>query len=260
MDALVLDRAEVRISGRRVLGPLSLTIGPGECWAVLGPNGSGKTTLLTLAGARRQPSSGRVAVLGCWLGETPVRDLWPRIGHVSHALADRIDPSFAVEQVVLTGRSSALVPFFDDFEEDDLAEVDALLREAGCEQIARNRFGDCSLGERQRVLIARARFGDHEMLLLDEPAAGLDIPGREALLEATERACRDGATVLLSTHHLEEIPPSATHVLMLHDGRAVASGPVEDALSSRAFERTFGVRMSVGLEAGRWHAVPGRGF
>ena len=258
MDALVLEDAEVRIDGRRILGPLSLTVGTGECWVLIGPNGSGKTTLLSLAGARRQPSGGQVAVLGDWLGTTPIRDLWPRIGHVSHRLADGIAPGLSVEDVVLTGRDSGLVTWLQDFEHDDLAEADRLLREAGCADLARQRFRDCSLGERQRVLIARARFGLPELLLLDEPAAGLDLPGREALVAATEAACRDGTTVLMATHHLEEIPPSATHALLLHDGHQVEAGDIEEVLRPGPLAACFGVAIDVERRSGRWFASAAR--
>lgn len=258
MDALVLEDAEVTIGGRRVLGPLSLSVGAGECWVLLGPNGSGKTTLLSMAGARRQPSAGRVAVLGEWLGSTAIRELWPRIGHVSHRLADGIPAGLSVEDVVLTGRDSALVTWLQDFERDDLTEADRLLREAGCEELARQRFGDCSLGERQRVLIARARFGLPELLLLDEPAAGLDLPGREALVAAAQRACEDGSTVLMATHHLEEIPPSATHALLLRNGFAIEAGDIEEVLRPGPLTACFGLPVTVERRDGRWSAAAER--
>ncbi len=255
MEALALDRAEVRIGGRAILGPLSFSIDRGECWAALGPNGSGKTTLLALAGARRQPSSGEVRVLGKRLGATPVRELWPRIGHVTHSLAERLGPSLTVEDVVLTGRSSTLVTYLQDFAEVDRKEAAELIDQAGCGQLADRRFGDCSMGERQRVLIARARFGHPEMLLLDEPAAGLDIPGREALVAATERACGDGATVLMATHHLEEIPAAATHALLLRGGEAVAAGIIDGVLRSAPLRDCFGVPVEASRNGSRWSAT-----
>jgi len=259
MEPLVFEDAEVSLGGRRVLGPLSFAVGTGECWALLGPNGGGKTTLLSLAGARRQPSSGRVAVLGGWLGETPVRDLWPRIGHVSHRLGEALRPSMSVEEVVLTGRSSSLVTWLQDLAPDDLLEVDRLLEAAGCSALAGRRIGDCSLGERQRVLIARARFGMPELLLLDEPAAGLDLPGREALIAATQSACEDGASVVMATHHVEEIPPAATHAALLADGRIVASGYIEEVLTDARMTECFGLRVRVEIRGGRWSATADAG-
>ncbi|MCJ7832678.1 MAG: ATP-binding cassette domain-containing protein [Actinobacteria bacterium] len=249
-----MDKASVSIDGGTVLGPISWSVGAGECWVLLGPNGSGKTTLLSLAGARRQPSSGRVAVLGEFLGETGIRELWPRIGHVSHRLAEDISPSLSVEEVVLTGRSASLVTWLEEYGQDDLSEADRLLRESGCGHLARQRFGDCSLGERQRVLVARARFGVPELLLLDEPAAGIDLPGREELVAATQAACEDGSTVVLATHHLEEIPPAATHALLLSEGRVAVSGVIEDVLTSGNLSSCFGLELSVTQDGGRWGA------
>lgn len=254
MDPLFFDRATASVDGNTLLGPVSWSVGAGECWAVLGPNGSGKTTLLSLAGARRQPSGGRVAVLGEFLGETPIRELWPRIGHVSHRLAEDMSPSLTVEEVVLTGRSASLVTWLEEYGQDDLSEADRLLHESGCRELAQQRFGECSLGERQRVLVARARFGVPELLLLDEPAAGIDLPGREALVAATQAACEDGSTVVLATHHLEEIPSAATHALLLSRGSVVASGVIEDVLTSAALSSCFDIELSVTQAGGRWSA------
>jgi len=254
MDSLFFDRATVSVGGSTLLGPISWSVGAGECWVLLGPNGSGKTTLLSLAGARRQPSAGRVAVLGEFLGETPIRELWPRIGHVSHRLAEDISPSLTVEEVVLTGRSASLVTWLEEYGQDDLSEADRVLQESGCRGLARQRFGECSLGERQRVLVARARFGVPELLLLDEPAAGIDLPGREALVAATQAACEDGSTVVLATHHLEEIPPAATHSLLLSRGSVVASGVIEEVLTPAALSSCFDIELSVTQAGGRWSA------
>ena len=128
------------------------------------------------------------------------------------------------------------------------------MQESGCRDLARQRFGECSLGERQRVLVARARFGVPELLLLDEPAAGIDLPGREALVSATQAACEDGSTVVLATHHLEEIPPAATHALLLSRGSLVASGVIEDVLTSTALSSCFDIELSVTQAGGRWSA------
>src|SRR5207245_7429110 len=183
MDGVVFDEATVRVSGgRRILGPVSFRIGSGERWALLGPNGSGKTTLLSLAGAWRHPSSGHVEVLGEPLGRVDVRGLRERIGHVGHSIADRLRPELAVERLVLTGRASTLETWFQEFSDDDLNEAAGRLEQVGCVQLATQSFGACSQGERQRVLLARALFGRPELLLLDEPAAGLDLPAREALV------------------------------------------------------------------------------
>jgi iron complex transport system ATP-binding protein len=254
--ALVLEGAEVRADGRTILGPLDLAVRAGEHWVLLGPNGSGKTTLLSLAGAWRQPSRGHVRVLGEELGRVDVRQLRRRIGHVSHAVADRLRPSLPVRDVVLTGKAAVLETWWLEPTVDDLAQVAALLEEVGCAALAERPLGTCSMGERQRVLIARALFGAHRLLLLDEPAAGLDLPGRELLLgavvAATERP--DAPTTVLATHHLEEVPSTATHAALLRGGRAVAAGRVEDVLTDERLSACYGIGVRVERRAGRWWA------
>jgi len=253
-DAVVLTGAEVRVGGRSILGPLDLSIGTGEQWAVLGPNGSGKTTALTLMGAWRQPSCGTVDVLGERLGRSDVRTLRRRVGHVSHRLAERLPGERSVLDTVCTGREATLVTWWRTFDEADLAEARNLLRSVGCEALADRRLASCSLGERQRVLIARALFGRHELLLFDEPAAGLDLPARELLLEALVAGAAMGATGVLATHHLEEIPPTVTHAALLRDGRVVAAGAIDDVLADGPMAACFGMPIRVGHHQGRWTA------
>jgi iron complex transport system ATP-binding protein len=246
----------VRIHGSRVLGPVSLTIGAGERWAVLGPNGGGKTTLLTVIGARRQPSSGTARVLGLTFGRGDLRSLHTDIGHTSHALSERIPPRLTVLDVVLTGKRAALSPWFQRYDDDDRARATARLRDVGWDHLLDRVFETCSQGERQRVLLARAMFGTPRMLVLDEPSAGLDLPAREALVGAIERSIAgDGRlAVVIATHHLEEIPPSATHAALLRGGRAVASGPIEAVLTPEHLRRCFGLDLEVERRRGRWFA------
>jgi iron complex transport system ATP-binding protein len=255
-DAVALEDAEVRIAGRRVLGPVTMTVGPGERWAILGPNGSGKTTLLRLAGAIRQPSAGRVVVLGAELGRVDVRALRERIAFVGHAVADRIPPGLPVRDVVLTGKRATLVPWFQDFDEADRAHAGELLERLGCAHLDGQALASCSQGERQRVLLARALFGRPELLLLDEPAAGLDLPGREALVGALEATgdLHDVPTILV-THHLEELPTTITHAALLRAGLLTAAGPVEEVLTDEAVSACFGLALSVRRAQGRWGAA-----
>src|SRR5918994_5602819 len=184
--AVELRGALVRIDGRTVLGPIDLRVGRGERWVLLGPNGGGKTTLLALAGARRQSSAGQVAVLGVTLGRGDVRALHPKISHTSHVLAERMPPGLSVQMVVLTGKRAVLSPWFQEFGKDDERRAATLLERVGCAHLAARRFDTGSQGERQRVLLARALFSDPELLILDEPASGLDLPAREALIDALE--------------------------------------------------------------------------
>jgi iron complex transport system ATP-binding protein len=252
-----MRKAQVRIEGRTVLGPIDLEVGRGQRWVLLGPNGGGKTTLLALAGARRQPSAGRVAVLGVTLGTADVRALHPRISHTSHVLAERMPPDLAVHTVVLTGKRATLSPWFQEFDEADEQRAAALLERVGCGHLAARAFATASQGERQRVLLARALFSEPELLILDEPASGLDLPGREALIEALEAVAAPTSTptTIVATHHLEEIPPSTTHAALLRDGLLVASGDAEAVLTPDLLQDCFGIAMEVGRRGGRWWAT-----
>jgi iron complex transport system ATP-binding protein len=252
--AVELEHAVVSIDGRTVLGPVDLRIGERERWVLLGPNGGGKTTLLALAGARRPASAGRVTVLGATLGATDVRVLHPRISHASHLLAERTPPGLAVRTVVLTGKRSVLSPWFQTFDGEDERRAADLLDRVGCAHLATRRFDTCSQGERQRVLLARALYPDPELLILDEPASGLDLPAREALIGALEVVLGHGSspTMLLATHHLEEIPPSATHAALLRDGRMVASGEIDKVLIPESLEDCFGLAIEVERRGTRW--------
>ncbi|HET6361029.1 MAG TPA: ATP-binding cassette domain-containing protein [Gemmatimonadota bacterium] len=255
--AVELRQASVRIEGRNVLGPVDLRVRRGERWVLLGPNGGGKTTLLALAGARRQPSSGRVEVLGAALGRADVRAIHPRISHTSHVLAERMAPGLPVRTVVLTGKRAALSPWFQEFDEEDERRAVTLLDRVGCAHLAARRFDTCSQGERQRVLLARALYPDPELLILDEPASGLDLPAREMLIEALEAVLAEPSapTTILATHHLEEIPPSSSHAALLRDGLLVGSGAIEGVLTRGSLEACFGIAVDVGRRGARWWAV-----
>ena len=247
----------MRIDGRTVLGPVDLRVGRGERWVLLGPNGGGKTTLLALAGARRQPSAGTVAVLGATLGSADVRAIHPKISHTSHVLAERMPPGLNVRTVVLTGKRGVLSPWFQDFDEADERRAATLLARVGCAHLAERRFDTCSQGERQRVLLARALNPDPELLILDEPSSGLDLPARESLIEALEAALAQPSapTTILATHHLEEIPPSSSHAALVREGRIVAHGEIDDVLTPSGLEACFGIAMDVGRRGARWWAT-----
>jgi iron complex transport system ATP-binding protein len=244
----------VRIEGRRVLGPINLRMDPGERWILLGPNGSAKTTLLSVIGARRQASSGIARVLGLTFGHGDVRTLHTDIGHASHALTEMFPPSLRVIDVVLTGKRAALSPWFQRYDDDDLDRARDRLLAVGCGELVDRIFATCSQGERQRVLLARAMFADPRMLVLDEPAAGLDLPARESLIAAIELASaeREELVVVLATHHLEEIPSTASHAALLRDGRLVASGRIDATLTPEHLQACFDFDIDVERRHGRW--------
>ena len=258
---LVLDDVRVWVpDGTQILRGISWTVRPGEQWALLGPNGSGKSTLLSLAGAMRHPSAGDVTVLGGRLGEIDVRDLRTRIGTVDPLAT--VHEWLSVEEVVLTGATATAWPLWDRYGAPERARARELLELVGCAALAAREFGTCSQGERQRVRIARALMPAPPLLLLDEPATGLDLPAREALIAAlTLLAARQPelATVLVA-HHLEELPTSITHALLLRAGRAVAAGPVDEALTGETVSASFGIDVRLTRhEDGRWsaRAAPG---
>jgi iron complex transport system ATP-binding protein len=260
MDEVVaVENAEVRIGGHRILGPVSLTVRRDERWAILGPNGSGKTTLLRLAGAMRQPSAGTVRVLGGKLGAVDVRALRERIAHVGHAVTDLIPSTLSVRDVVMSGKRSALVPWLQAFDDDDRGRAGELLERFGCGALAGHRLAECSQGERQRVLLARALFRRPELLLLDEPAAGLDLPGREALVRALEDL-GDLASVpsILVTHHPQEMPATTSHVALLRAGAIVASGAIDVVMTDAALSACFGMPLGVARHDGRWVVTAAR--
>jgi iron complex transport system ATP-binding protein len=249
-----IDEATVRIASNAVLGPVSLTVRSGESWAILGPNGSGKSTLLDLAGGIRHPTSGIVEIFGRRLGSVDVRGVRARIGFAGHHVAEAITAYLKVRDVVLTGKRSTLVPWMQTFDADDRRLADELLRRVRCEDLSGRSLETCSQGERQRVLLARALFGRPELLLLDEPAAGLDLPGRELLLEALSSTADASPTTILVTHHVEEIPKTTTHAALLRQGRFVSSGPIEGVLTDANVSECFELAISVSSEEGRWRA------
>ena len=253
-DAIRIRDARVRIGAKDILGPLSLTVRNGESWAILGPNGSGKTTLLDLAAGLRHPTSGEVWVLGSRLGAVDVRALRARIGFVGHHVAEGIPSHFAVSDIVLTGKGSTLVPWMQTYDDEDRRLAADLLERVGCSSLAHQPLLACSQGERQRVLLARALFGRPELLLLDEPTAGLDLPGRELLLDALTSTAEHSPTTVLVTHHLEEIPRTATHAALLREGHAVAAGPIDGVLTDANLSSCFEMRISVVARDGRWQA------
>jgi iron complex transport system ATP-binding protein len=227
-----------------------------EKWVILGPNGAGKTTLLRLAATELHPTGGTVHVLGHRLGRTDVFDLRPRIGFCSAALASRIPGDERVSDLVISAGYAVLGRWRERYEDVDYSRATELLAALGVIGMAGRRFGTLSEGERKRVLIARALMTDPELMLLDEPAAGLDLGGREDLLArlATLAADPDAPTTVLVTHHVEEIPPGFTHVMLMRDGAVVAQGLLEAVLTEENLAKTFGVDLVLRRSGDRFFA------
>jgi iron complex transport system ATP-binding protein len=256
--AAVLEFADVTVRrGESVmLDRVTWVVKEGERWVVLGPNGAGKTTLLQVASAQIHPTDGAVGVLGELIGTVDVFDLRPRIGLTSAALADRIPRSELVGDVVVSAAYGVVGRWREEYDDLDHKRAGELLREVGVAHLAGRTFGTLSDGERKRVQVARALMTDPELLLLDEPAAGLDLGGREDLVSTLSTLAYDAsapATVLVS-HHVEEIPPGFTHALLLRQGSVVAEGPVDDVLTEQALSATFGMPLLLQHDDGRWAA------
>ena len=249
------DVAVIR-EGRPILDAVDWDVSPGERWAVLGPNGSGKTTLLHVAGMRLLPSRGTVEVLGARYGWTDARALRTRVALVSQALLRSLRPTLSAHDVVLTGRHAALEPWWHQYSSDDHSRADHLLSEVGLAALRSQEFGVLSEGERQQVLLARALMGDPELLLLDEPAAGLDLGARERLVAriAALAARPETTPLVLVTHHVEEIPPGTTHVALLRAGRILCAGSAATVLTSASVSECFEVPVRVQRSGGRWTA------
>jgi iron complex transport system ATP-binding protein len=255
-DAPVLRLTGVGVTrdGRHILDGVDWAVAAGERWAVLGANGSGKSTLLKVAALQLHPTRGDVEVLGERLGRTDVRSLRRRVGYAGASLADQLRPALTATDAVMTAKHAALEPWWHTYDDDDRANARERLNRMGVGHLADHELGTLSSGERQRVLVARTLMGEVGLVLLDEPTAGLDVGGREDLVAGLDRL--DGPPVVLVTHHLEEVPPSFTSALLLHDGRAVAQGPIEDVLTDDHVSTTFGLPIEVRRDdRGRWSAT-----
>jgi iron complex transport system ATP-binding protein len=259
-DAVVhLWEVTVRRGAATLLDRVNLEVNADERWVILGPNGAGKSTLMAIAAAALHPTSGRAHVLGARLGAVNLADVRPRIGLSTADLAARVPPAEKVRDVVVSAGYGVIGRWRESYDEIDFVRADELLEVMGMTALAGRRFGVLSEGERKRVLAARALMTDPELLLLDEPAAGLDLAGREDLLARLSVLALDAgapATVLV-THHVEEIPVAFSHLLLLRGGAVVAQGPIEDTLTEETLSETFGMRLHLQARRHRYFAYAG---
>ncbi len=239
-----------------LLDDIDWEVEEGQRWVVLGPNGAGKTTLLQLAAGRMHPTRGVVGILDEVLGAVDVFELRPRIGLASAALAERIPGGERVADVVVTASYGVVGRWRESYDSLDHGRAHQLLEALGAAHLAERRYGTLSEGERKRVQIARALMTDPELLLLDEPAAGLDLGGREDLVHRLSLIAADisAPALVLVTHHVEEIPPHFTDVLLLREGRVVAQGPLELVLTEDNLSATFGMPLVLERHGSRWSA------
>ncbi len=258
-DVLDLQGVSLRRGTTTILHSIDWTVREGERWVVLGRNGAGKTTLLQIVSGRMHPSSGTADILGERLGRVDVFELRPRVGLSSAALADRIPAGEVVRDVVLTAAYGVTGRWREAYADVDTARAADLLAAFDVARFADRTFGTLSEGERKRVQIARSLMTDPELLLLDEPAAGLDLGGREELVAALAELAGDerSPVLVLVTHHVEEIPPGFTHVLLLRDGTVHAAGPIGETLTAANLSGTFGLDLALERHGDRWSARAG---
>ncbi len=255
---LLIDfrKVSLRRGGRVLVGPVTWQVELDERWVVIGPNGAGKTSLLRIAAAMEHPSSGTAFVLGERLGRVDTAELRFRVGLSSSALAQRIPDDEVVRDLVVSAGYAVLGRWRERYEDVDYARAVDTLESLGAEHLAERTYGTLSEGERKRVLIARALMTDPELLLLDEPAAGLDLGGREELVaRLTDLAADpDAPALVLVTHHVEEIPPGFSHCLMLSEGKIVAAGLLSEVLTAENLSTAFGQSIAVDVLDGRYFA------
>jgi iron complex transport system ATP-binding protein len=239
-----------------LLEDIDWVVEAGQRWVIIGPNGAGKTTLLSLLSAQAHPTTGSVGLLGEYLGRVDVFSLRPRIGVCSSHIARRIPGDERAGDVVVSALHGVIGRWRETYTEADFARAAQLLRNLHIEKLAQRQFGTLSDGERKRVEIARALMSEPELLLLDEPGSGLDLAGRESLVATLSELTNDPAapTVVLVTHHLEEIPTGITHALLLDRGHIVAQGAADTVLNSELISRTFHMPLKLSHEDGRWAA------
>ena len=247
----------VRRNARDIVDHLNWSVNDDERWVILGPNGAGKTTLLQLADTLMHPTAGTVTILGERLGRADVFELRPRIGFASSAMAKRVPQDETVINVVLTAAFSVLGRWNEDYEDIDERRALRVLAEWKLDHLAERTFGTLSDGEQKRVQIARAIMTDPELLLLDEPAASLDLGAREELLTLLSGYAQAPTTpaMIMVTHHVEEIPAGFTHALLLAGGRIHAAGPMAEVITGERLSEAFGIPLVVSTsEDGRFAA------
>ena len=256
MTVLAMQGVSVIRGQRRILGPLDFQIRNGERWVVLGPNGAGKSTLLNILATRIFPTTGTVKILDQEMGKVDLFELRTRIGICASLLAEDIPDDEIVRDVVLTAAYAVLGRWNETYDLWDESRAVALLTTFGVRELADRRYCTLSDGEKKRVQIARALMADPELLLLDEPTAGLDLGGREDLLNRFAKFSSDpmAPASIVVTHHIEEIPVGTTHALIIKDGTIAVSGPISDVITTEHMSAVFGINILVSAENGRFFA------
>ncbi|KAA8723994.1 iron complex transport system ATP-binding protein [Corynebacterium spheniscorum] len=227
--------------GRTLVGPVNWQVELDERWVIIGPNGAGKTTLIRMASAEEFPSTGEAYIMGEKIGKTDMRDLRAMIGVSSAALGNRIPAEEKVADLVISAGYAVLGRWREEYEELDFAQADEILEQVGAKHLADRTWGTLSEGERKRVMVARALMINPELLILDEPSAGMDLGGREDLVGYLSDIAMDpdAPAIVMITHHVEEIPAGFTHAMLIDEGKIIAQGLLNTVLTSENLTKTF---------------------
>ena len=255
-SVLEFDDVSVVRGGTTILGPLNWRVEDNQRWVILGPNGAGKTTALKIAAALEHPTSGRAMLLDETLGSVDVFELRPRVGFASSAMARRLPADERVIDVVLTAAHAVTGRWNEEYEAMDSRRAHRVLEEWRLGHLAERRFGTLSDGEQKRVQIARAVMTDPELLLLDEPAASLDLGAREELISLLGgyASAPEAPAIVMVTHHVEEIPAGFTHALLLAGGAVAAAGPIDEVITAEHLSEAFGLALTVTRDGARFAA------
>ncbi|CAB4875677.1 unannotated protein [freshwater metagenome] len=246
-EALRFGRVCFVREDRRILDDINWSVRSDQRWLILGANGSGKTTMVRMASMYEHPSSGSVTALGETLGSTDVRQLRRRIGVMSAAVGAQLRPQLSAQDTVVTAKFAALETWWHTYTEADYERARACLARLNVAQYAERTMGTLSSGEQQRVLLARALMNEPGLLVLDEPSARLDLGGREQLVAALAELTTDPAAppLILVTHHVDEVPPGMTHVLLLREGKVLVAGEIDDVLTAEALSDCFAMPLTL---------------
>lgn len=255
-DVLAVSDVTIRRGGREILSHFSWDVNEGERWVILGPNGAGKTTLISMISGRLYPTSGTVSIIGEQLGKVDLAELRPLVGLASVALDARIAPTERVLDVVRSASYGFTGTWREEYEAEDDVRAAGLLTTLGVGDLVDRKFGSLSSGEKKRVGVARALMPDPEILVLDEPASGLDFGGREQLLASLHELADAvyAPVMVLVTHHVEEIPEGFTHALLMKDGKIFAAGEINEVLTSANLSGVFGINTELTVSNGRYTA------
>ena len=256
LEILDLQDVTVRRGSTEILSHVSWKVLSGQRWVVMGSNGAGKTSLMQICSGFMHPTTGDAKILGYELGKTDVRELRTLVGISSAAVVALLPPEETVLDSILTSAYGISGRWRERYDQVDRDRAHALMSEWGLTNFASRRIGSLSEGERKRVQIARALMCDPELLILDEPAAGLDVGGREDLVGRLSQLAGDESSpsLILVTHHVEEIPPNFSHALLLKAGQVSALGEVAEVISSDSMSQAFGIPLVVEFGEERWHA------